>query len=168
MGWSFNSIDHGRERHIAELTSQDFFATGYTLIKSRVVGNHIWSAVRNDATGAVFVNLTLIAKERGGGWGHKSMSESAGPYYHDCPMSILALCTAPVGKYASEWRERVHKYHAAKQSRPKLKAGDLVTYGEHTYRLDAPAGPRRGWAVTRLDGARCRMKAHQIAKAVLA
>lgn len=168
MGWSFNNIDHGRDRHIAELTSKDFFAPGYTPIKSRVVGNHIWSAVRNDATGDVFVNLSLIAKERGGGWGHKSMGEDAGPYYHDCPMSILALCTAPVGKYASEWREKVREYHAAKQAKPKLKAGDLVTYGKHTYRLDTQAGPRRGWEVTRLDGMRFRMKANQIAKAVLA
>lgn len=166
MGWSFNSIDHGRERHIAELTSQDFFATGYTLIKSRVVGNHIWSAVRNDATGAVFVNLTLIAKERGGGWGHKSMSESAGPYHYDCPTSILAPCTAPVGEYAKAWRERVRQYRINRFATSKLQAGDLVTYGDHTYRLAEPAGPRRGWNVTRLDGLRFRLKASQIAKAV--
>lgn len=168
MGWSFNSIDHGRERHIAELTSQDCFATGYTLIKSRVVGNHIWSAVRNDVTGDVFVNLTLIAKERGGGWGHKSMNESAGPYYYDCPPSILALCTAPANEYADRWRDRVCLYHADRAEKSRIKAGDLITYGEHTYRLDEPAGPRRGWNATRLDGVRFRLKAKQIAEASIA
>lgn len=64
---------------------------------------------------------------------------------------------------------RVRSYqHFSKTPPFTPKAGMLVKYGipdaEWVYTLDQPAGPRKGWNVTRSDGMQFRMKASQVAR----
>lgn len=151
MGWSFNTVDYGRKAFIEELTSPRHFSEGFTPLASRVVGNHVWQAVRTPS-GRVMISLDLIAKERGGGWGYKGMSEDWGPYHYDCPLSLLDMCTETDNENARAWRAKVREYHAKRKAAPAPKAGMVVTVGQHDYTLVEPHGPRSGWIVTMVGG----------------
>lgn len=164
MGWSFNIVDYGRKAFIEEITSKAHFGPDYEPFASRVVGNHVWQAVRQISTGRTFISLDLIAKERNGGWGNKGMSEDSGPYHHDCPLSLLAMTDEPTEGYAAAWRKRVRAHHAAKKAAPKLVIGTIVQYGDHQYQLRKPAGARRGWFVDRIGGSAYRLTAQQLAQ----
>lgn len=54
------------------------------------------------------------------GWAVKSLDETAGPYYHHCPLSYLKIASGPNSfedkSYAKDWRERVRDYHAKKKA----------------------------------------------------
>ena len=80
MGWTFG-YETDRKRFIESITSKSHFSDGYTPLGHRVVGNHVWQLVLKNSTGDKFITLDLIAKQRGGGWGHKGLSESMGPCY---------------------------------------------------------------------------------------
>lgn len=168
MGWSFSCIDIGRDAHIAEITSQKHFSADYKPLAHRVVGNNVWQCVEQVSTGRRFITLDMIAKDRNGGWGYKGMSEDCGPSQVNCPLSLLDMCTeARQDGYGAGWRQKVREYHAAKRTASKPAQGATVTYGGHQYRLDAPAGPRRGWHVTRVgDGRSFRMNAQQLSQAL--
>lgn len=168
MGWSFSYFDVGRKAHIESLVDSKHFSEGYTSLAHRVVGNNVWQAVRRP-NGEVLICLDLIAKERGGGWGNKGISEDMGPCEVNCPLSLLAMCTpAEPGSYAEAWREKVHAYHAKRKAAKavKPKPGLVVTYGGEEYTLLEPLGSRRGWYVEAKYGGRYRMKARQLASAI--
>jgi hypothetical protein len=57
----------------------------------------------------------------------------------------------PVEGFAKDFRERVRKYHEERKARPPLAKGLVVEYGRFKYRLDEPAGPRRGWHVKQMS-----------------
>lgn len=163
MGWLFEHHDSGRENFLKRLTDKTHFCEDYTPIKSRVVGNHVWQAIRHEPTGEVFIHLDLITKQRDGGWGYKGMSEHMGPYFYDCPLSLLKLCTEPSNENAKAWREKVRAYHAVKKALPKPVPGRVVKYGGHKYELLEKAAPRKGWRVKEVDtGATYRMSAAQL------
>lgn len=167
MGWLFEWHDCGRAEYLKRITNRDHFATGYTPIAHRVIGSHVWQAVRHEATGEVFIHLDLIAKQRNGGWGYKGMSEEAGPYCYDCPLSLLAMCTEPKHEYARDWREKVRKYHAEKKATPKPAPGLTVTVNDRRYELIEKLAPRRGWKVRDIDyGGLYRMTGKQLNRAL--
>ena len=167
MGWLFEYHDRGRKNFLADITSKSHFGEDYTPIKSRVIGNNVWQAVRHDPTGVIFIHLDLIAKQRDGGWGYKGMSEDAGPYQCNCPLSLLELCTSPSSEYAKVWREDVRKYHARKKATPKPASGMVVRVGENKYQLLEPLAPRRGWMVKSIDtGVTYRMPATRLNEAL--
>lgn len=164
MGWSFSMIDIGKSATVSMLVSKEQFGTQYTPLEHRVVGNHLWQLVRIEVTGRLTIFLDLLAKERGGGWANKGMSEDSGPYHYDCPLSLLDKASPTTGGYAAEWREKVRAHHAAKAATPKPAPGLVVQYGSHAYRLTHPAGPRKGWNCEHVtSGMRYRLKAAQLA-----
>ena len=166
MGWSFScNPNHGRKEEIARITSPGHFAPGYTPLERRVVGNRVWTLLEHE--GRRFIALDLIKSDgRGYGYGHKGMSEDMGPYYYDCPLSLLDRCTETTSQYANEWRKKVREYHASKKARPAYETGMRVVYSGSEYRLHSPLGPRKGWNVVRCgDGAMFRMSARQLASA---
>lgn len=166
MGWSFNIIDCGKDAFIESLTSARHFSEGYTPLAHRLVGRNLWQAVRRP-DGTVFISLSLIAKERNGGWGYKGISEDMGPCEVNCPLSLLAMCSAPVDKYATNWREKVRAYHAKRKAKPTPVVGMVIKSAGHEYRLEQHLPARRGWRVTRTsDGAAFRMPAAQLSRAL--
>lgn len=169
MGWSFDYHDIGREAHIKRLTSASHFSPDYEPLEHRVVGNNVWQLVLYKPTGRKMICLDLIAKERGGGWGYKGLSEDMGPCEVNCPLSLLNKASPVTEGYAVEWREKVRAYHAKRSSKATPKPGMVVTYGGLEYRLDHPYAPRKGWSVTRLrDAMQFRMNARQLSVALSA
>lgn len=168
MGWLFEYYDIGRENFLKRLTDKSHFGENTTPLKSRVVGNHVWQAVKHEPTGNVFIHLHLIAKDRKGGWGYKDMSEDAGPYCYDCPLSLLTLCSEPGNDYAKEWREKVRAYHAQRRALPKPVPGMVVNAGIFTYQLLEKLAPRKGWRVKEVEtGSMYRMSAKQLSRALV-
>jgi len=154
MGWSFSCNDIGRKAHIESLTSAKHFSKGYVPINYRVVGNHVWQLVQRP-DGTKYITLDLIAKERGGGWGYKSMDEDWGPYFVDCPAALLDKADPPATANATAWRAKVFEY-ADQQRRLKremqtLKPGAVIVTAHNQYTLLEDLG-RSGWIARDLDG----------------
>jgi len=167
MGWSFDCVDRGRKAFIEDLTGPNNFGGDYKSLESRVVGNHVWQLVHQASADRTFISLDLIAKERGGGWGNKGLSEDMGPYHYDCPLALLNKASEPINENAKEWRIKVRELHAKKASKRKPSAGLIVNSGSHKYELLEPCAPRKGWRVRDTDtGCIYRMPAAQLSRAL--
>lgn len=166
MGWSFAcDTRHDKKACVAKLTAPEHLSAGYTMLRHRLVGNHLWTLIKCPDE-RIIIGLDLLADggKQSMGWGHKGMSEESGPTAVDCPLSFLDAASEPRG-YAINWREEVRAYHAKKKAN-KPYASQVVSYGGHQYLLMSPAGPRRGWHVNRVsDGAAFRMNSKQLSKA---
>lgn len=166
MGWSFGyPSKQSLVNHLDENLTDD-----WKMVKRSIVGNHYWYVaeyVSNDGRhdkGFRIIGLALLRSGYRDGWGYKGMDESAHPYYYDCPLSMLDM--APVQSH--EWREQVKAHHANKRKRASIAPGQRVTYCGTDYRVERPAGKRRGWMVTRVsDGALFRMPAKYLAQATI-
>lgn len=154
MGWSFSCSDTGRKSHIESLTSAKHFSSGYVPITHRVVGNHIWQLVQRP-DGTKYITLDLIAKERGGGWGYKSLDEDCGPYFFDCPVTLLDKADPPATPNADTWRAKVFEYadrvKRLKREMQTLKPGTVIVVGPCQYTLLDDLG-RSGWIARDLGG----------------
>ncbi|WP_299846480.1 hypothetical protein [uncultured Paracoccus sp.] len=83
-----------------------------------------------DATGGYVFAAIFLTTTQGGGWGYKSMTETAGPTdaAAHAPEKLLSLLSETVNDHASDWRQRCRS-HAAKERRP-LKPGDVIRLAE--------------------------------------
>lgn len=175
MGWSFScDVNYTIADQLADFrTPGKHYSPQFVILRSVRVGNHHWALLEDTRNGHHLIALDLMKgpnRRFGEGSGYKGMSECEGPYHYDCPLSILDNAKAPENEHAYEWRRKVRAHHAARLTRKAtLAKGTVVEYGGQRYRLDRPAGPRKGWNVDLLrDGypaGEYRMKAHQIAAA---
>ncbi len=93
---------------------------GCEVIDHTLDGDVLWTVVRVTARQAGVMGLAAgesvcyigchLLESSGGDWGYKSLDESVHPYYYSCPLRYLDM--APV--QSSEWRERVHRFHAGR------------------------------------------------------
>lgn len=167
MGWLFSCDPSFKKAdQIKKFREPSYWSEGYKLIADRVVGNRYWAAIQS-ADGRKFIFLALMQSGgRDTGWGYKDMTEHSGPYYHDCPLSLLEMTDEPTEGYAAEWRKRVRTHHENKKLRVKPVEGQLVKYGDATYRLLHPWAPRKGWRVIDVStGITYRMSARQLSAA---
>lgn len=144
-------------------------AWGFEYMTER--GSTVYAVGWSDAPdrGRIYFGVVCLTQRRGGFFAYKDITEDMGPYQLDAPAKMLDMLDrlAPnPNHYASEWRRKCREKIAAKKTRTEWQAGDRVEYGRTTYRLDTPAGPRKGWRVTD-EATECayRMTAHQLAKA---
>lgn len=74
-------------------------------------------------------------------FGYKAMSESCGPFYYDCPKSILDVLTPTDNADAQEWRRKCYD-NLSKPSISKLPIGTEIQFElngkEYTLRKSAP------------------------------
>lgn len=132
MGWLFG--EPSKESLIERCLRGGAHPTGYTAIAHSVVGNHLWAVFEREpgqpdhveyngrtySRPARLLVLYLLAHSRRHGcWGYKDMDESMGPCYYDCPLKFLDMVPDP-GGYATEWREKVRSFHAAKNDKRQL------------------------------------------------
>lgn len=106
----------------------------------------------------------------GRAFSYKDMTEDMGPHAYDAPLKMLdmldKLAPNPPGQYAAKWRQACRDRIAAKRNRTQWKAGDRVEFGRTSYKLNSPAGPRRGWYVTdEATGCNYRMPAQHLTRA---
>ncbi|MNK81804.1 hypothetical protein D3C87_1015590 [compost metagenome] len=141
-----------------------------TVLAHRVIGNRLWFLAQTrtgDNAGRKWIGLTLIDCRHGEA-AVKSMDETVGPCYYDCPLAFLEQADAPMGTYAGAWREQVRAFHANRMARrAAIRPGLRVAYGDHTYVLRRSLG-RRGWDVAReSDGLVFRLKSRQLGRATV-
>lgn len=119
MGWTF--VRQTRDQLIRELLApQASERACCEVIDYTLDGDVLWTVVRVTARQAGVMGLAAgesvcyigchLLECSGGDWGYKSLDESMHPYYYSCPLRYLDM--APV--QSSEWRERVHRFHAGR------------------------------------------------------
>lgn len=128
MGWDFTQgasksdiirqcTDGWESDHIKSVT-----------LKSCIRGNVLWTVRelthKKDGSKDRFIGCDLLGKDKGYGWGKKSLEESMGPTDHNCPLSYFDMVPCPKGPYAALWREEVRKYHERRSF--KIKVGDIL------------------------------------------
>ena len=82
-----------------ELASVGAYAT---VLAHRAIGNRLWFLAQTSAgenAGRKWIGLTLIDC-RNGEVAVKSMDETCGPCYYDCPLSFLVQADEPKGPHA--------------------------------------------------------------------
>lgn len=168
MGWSYAcDPTFGRKEQIADLRKPHAFTEGYTLVESRVVGNHFWGLIEKDGHKAIML-VMMAGGGRSRGWGYKSMQENSLPTALDCPLSLLDKASPPANENVRRWREMVRAQHALDKARPKPKPGMVVRVHDTLYTLVEPHhdGPRMGWIALRVsDGMRFRIPAGPLSRA---
>lgn len=85
----------------------------------KVVNSALYTVEERKDNGARYIGVYVLSRQ-GGEWGYKSMDESMGPYYFDCPLKFLDMVPEPESQYAKEWRQKVRA-----KVRP-LAVGDKV------------------------------------------
>ena len=104
-----------------------------------VKGNHLytlWERIPDepDEDSYFYVTVSILKNDPGFGWGHKTMSESEGPYYFACPALYLDERRYPrdpnvIDRYGPGWREKCRetaalaKKHRAERKRLKTLDG---------------------------------------------
>lgn len=109
------------------------------VLKSRMVGSIYYAAIeikRNGIRECVFgqVALTSTKWSDGMNFGYKDMNETIGPYYYDCPESILNLLTETEDEYALEWRrkcrEKIEK-RKRHETKDTLPIGSVIEFKQY-------------------------------------
>lgn len=92
---------HGNRQRCLEL------ATGLAddcLVRGAWRGNHFYYAARH-TDDSVFGGIVLASQDADC-WYFKDVDETMGPYYTNCPKTVLEVLTEPANDYAKTWRER--------------------------------------------------------------
>lgn len=77
------------------------------------------------------VCLTSVRQEGFYKWfGYKLMDETEGPYYYDCPDSILKLLSPTENKIANEWRKACKKYTIKRKEFKNLPIGTVIKFND--------------------------------------
>lgn len=167
MGYAFGWTS--KDDIVRELLTQG--SGPIRIIDHALVGNHLWTVCQFTTAadpfpaGFRFVQLNILASARGE-WGYKTISESAHPFYYDCPERLLAA-SDDMGESATRWREKCRVEHSKRaERRAFLKAlapGDAVIVDDERPATFSRAllGETRSVAI-KLDG-----REYRVAKARL-
>jgi len=112
MGWLYSNGT--RKDNIRRITDVQYTASGEVHSKTLrycLRGNNLWALTElcvGPEAGQKYITLYLLRKDHyGEGWGYKSIDESCGPCYYNCPKSYIKEASEPINQYAAEWREAV-------------------------------------------------------------
>jgi len=92
------------------------------VLKSSMVGAVYYAAVKNhagDVFGIVALTHGKVNRDDCCGLYYKVMDETMGPYYYDCPLSILDLLTPTQNHDAEKWRNACRERAAQKADERK-------------------------------------------------
>lgn len=122
MGWDYLTV--ARPANAKQFLDEEFKEG---LVASAMHGKNEYYAAYRSKNGDVF-GMVVILDRKKGEFGWKSMDESMGPYYNNCPAKILDLLTAPTNEYALAWRNRCRANLTQKKTATTLKNGDVVKF----------------------------------------
>jgi len=119
MGWDFTpGLDDKKEFVQGLLRSWKDEKTENKCLRYSLRGNELWTVweIKDLETSQTtkIINLDRLSHQRSDGWGYKSILESAGPYYYNCPLSFFKIVPDPPNTYAAIWRQSVIQKHKAK------------------------------------------------------
>lgn len=140
MGWLF--AHQTKEALIREILqgALDHAVRGNTVY-------HLREIKTGEHAGMLIICVDLIRTDDDGMVGNKSMDESMGPYYFDCPERLLAASTCTLSE-APAWREKCRALRREKAAGKKASAGwtegkVLMWYGKPvTFLYHLPKGGR--------------------------
>lgn len=89
-------------------------------------GWYIYEEIPENEREVIGVVVLTYVKDKNQ-FGYKTMSETSGPCYYDCPKSILDLLTPTDNTYAQEWRRKCYD-NLAKPSLSKLPIGTEIKF----------------------------------------
>jgi len=110
MGWWFHNSDYRKPNgdidRKAEMDSV-VIDEGFQLIKSALVGVIYYAAIKDNNSNNVFgfIAITTSDKKNGYNFGYKGIDETMGPFFYNCPISILKLLTPTDNEEAKYWRD---------------------------------------------------------------
>jgi hypothetical protein len=101
MGWDFTA-GATKKDVVNELSDPTRWGEGADakLLGKKLNGNRLWlvwetTVITDFTTKATkrvrFIEVSILAQEKGFGWGNKTMDHNMGPYYYDCPLAFLDL-----------------------------------------------------------------------------
>lgn len=132
----------------------------WEVVKSTLRGSTYYAAVRTvDAARGTVETWALVALTSitgSGTWekmfNYKEMSEDMGPYYYDCPASILDLLDETASETANKWRaacrEKAAKLKAARKNPDSLKNLPVGSVIRFTCEYNMSGGTKAGDQVT--------------------
>lgn len=121
MGWDVTQVGKNiSTKKFLEFDLKRTYGENYELValgegKLEYGQKPFYAAVKskNNNSGAVFA-VVYLTKRRNGSVAVKSITESAGPYYFDCPAKVFNALTETDNEYALEWRSKVQAYLSGK------------------------------------------------------
>ncbi len=162
MGW-FYGPECNRKRYIESL-NRDHTGDRWRILKQCFKGNpgngSLWSVYeRTDGSGDRLLGHDLLKFRPGaaGGWGHKPMDESCGPYETNCPLAYLSLVPDP-GGFATAFRARVRERH--ERARRPVHPGEVWTrpgFVHAVVRIDGLLTTGGGLVVEAVVGSGCHL-----------
>lgn len=129
MGWTTERIFKEKltAKEKKEHIERYFDTNHYEVVKSSVVGNVYYAAIKTKRTGDIWAYVVLTMN-RPYEFGTKPMDESMCPCYYDCPKGILDLLTPTDNEYANEWRKECRKKANEKGWEKKIALGETIKY----------------------------------------
>ena len=138
MGWTFQPAGFYKNGKIDRKAECDDLMTWSnngnhsTVVKSAMHGSTYYAAIKyqdeNERKEIIYgiVILTSVNNKDYCNFGHKEIDETMGPFYYDCPKSILDLLAPTENVSANEWR----KYCRENLERNKKKSVPVGTVVE--------------------------------------
>lgn len=128
MGWLCGVADYDSVKQYAEYELKG--SKEFKLLERSIYGKEVYSLYENTISGVRFIMVDLITHSDGE-WCIKSMDETCGPYYYNCPEYILVQSTS-MQPTAIEWREACRNIRNLKRKKievaKKLVVDDIVLY----------------------------------------
>ena len=144
MGWtSFHATFYNKNNDVDRKAECDNYFNNkwYRLEKSVIKGSTYYAAVtplfrsnfnyneegwepipESEQKTVAFIILTYVNCKEYHNFSYKIMDETAGPYYYDCPESILKLLSPTDNEFATKWRENCRiKNHTIKEKQRLAK-----------------------------------------------
>lgn len=125
-----------------EEIDKNFFADRYSVVRSCMVGNIYYAAVKDNDSEEVFAAVIRTFYDKNQGFGYKEATESLCPCEKDCPKSVLDLLTPTEDDNAKEWRKECYERIRHKNLLRRLKKNG-ATIAFHAP-FDLMSGVRQG------------------------
>lgn len=116
MGWT-TVYGASRRDIIDELTRDETNEKRvYRTLRKCFRGNVMYALMESGPHGETtkWIAVHLLGRDGNRGWGYKSMDETVGPIYYECPVSYLDAADPATAEYAIEWRKTVREGAAKK------------------------------------------------------
>jgi len=129
MGWVFtrNQTKNELVNRLIQPYFDDETGNSSKCVRHSLKGNHLWCIFDNcdGKTGLTtrYIALFLLSCDRDYGYGYKDLSESAHPFYYDCPISFFK--DVPIVA-CEEWRQIVMSRHNEQNKKITFKVNDVL------------------------------------------